>query len=126
MPSLPQDKANHALYGALIFLLALAILRRPDAAYALVVLAAVGKEVLDWLSNQRAIRAGLTPTHGVEWFDARELWTAVKELRSDLARLSVELPKTYVTRDDYRSDLKEIRDLLGRIFDKLDGKVDRS
>jgi hypothetical protein len=35
-----------------------------------VVLAAVGKEALDWLSNQRAIRAGLTPTHGVEWFDA--------------------------------------------------------
>ena len=70
MPQLPADKANHAIYGAIIFLLALAILRRPDAAYGLVVAAAVGKEVLDWLSNQRAIRAGLTPTHGVEWIDA--------------------------------------------------------
>jgi hypothetical protein len=70
MPQLPQDKANHAVYGALIFLLALAILRRPDAAYGLVVLAAVGKEALDWLSNQRAVKAGLTPTHGVEWLDA--------------------------------------------------------
>jgi hypothetical protein len=47
-------------------------------------------------------------------------------LQSDLTRLSVELPKTYVTRDDYRSDLKEIKDMLARIFDKLDGKVDRS
>jgi hypothetical protein len=70
MPQLPADKANHAIYGAIIFLLALAVLRRPDAAYGLVVAAAVGKEVLDWLSNQRAIKAGLTPTHGVEWFDA--------------------------------------------------------
>ena len=70
MPSLPQDKANHAVYGALIFLLALAIFRRPDAAYALVVLAAAGKEVLDWLSNMRAVKAGLMPTHGVEWLDA--------------------------------------------------------
>ena len=70
MPSLPQDKANHAVYGSLIFLAALAILRRPDAAYGLVVAAAVGKEVLDWLSNRRAIKAGLTPTHGVEWLDA--------------------------------------------------------
>ena len=70
IPQLPPDKANHAIYGALIFLLALAVLRRPDVAYGLVVAAAVGKEVLDWLSNQRAIRAGLTPTHGVEWFDA--------------------------------------------------------
>ena len=66
MPQLPQDKANHACYGGLIFLLALAILRRPDAAYGLVVLAAVGKEVMDWLSNQRSER----PTHGVEWLDA--------------------------------------------------------
>ena len=70
LPVDPQDKANHAIYGAIIFLLALAILRRPDVAYGLVVAAAVGKEVLDWLSNQRAIKAGLTPTHGVEWFDA--------------------------------------------------------
>jgi hypothetical protein len=70
MPQLPADKANHAVYGALICLLALAILRRPDAAYALVVLAAVGKEALDWLSNRRAVKAGLTPTHGVEWLDA--------------------------------------------------------
>jgi hypothetical protein len=70
MPQLPADKANHAVYGALICLLALAVLRRPDAAYALVVLAAVGKEVLDWLSNRQAINAGLAPTHGVEWLDA--------------------------------------------------------
>jgi len=70
MPQLPEDKANHAIYGALIFLLALAILRRPDAAYGLVVAAAVGKEVLDWLSNQRAVKAGLMPTHGVEFLDA--------------------------------------------------------
>jgi septal ring factor EnvC (AmiA/AmiB activator) len=58
------------------------------------------------------------------WF-ARELWAAVKELKADLAKLSTEIPKTYVTRDDYRQDLKEIRDLLAKIFDKLDGKVDR-
>ena len=70
MPSLPQDKANHAVYGALIFLAALAILRRPDAAYGLVVLAAVGKEALDKLSNMRAVKAGLLPTHGVEFLDA--------------------------------------------------------
>ena len=70
MPQLPADKANHAIYGALIFLAALAILRRPDAAYGLVVLAAVGKEALDKLSNMRAVKAGLLPTHGVEFLDA--------------------------------------------------------
>ena len=78
------------------------------------------------MDSQSLINTGLGAVCTVTGWFARELWAAVKELRGDLARLSVELPKTYVTRDDYRSDLKEIRDLLGRIFDKLDGKVDRS
>ena len=70
MPQLPADKANHFFYGTLIFLAALAIFRRPDVAYGLVVLAAVGKEALDKLSNMRAVKAGLMPTHGVEFLDA--------------------------------------------------------
>ena len=78
------------------------------------------------MDSQSLINSGLGLSCTVIGWFARELWTSVKMLQSDLTRLSVELPKTYVTRDDYRSDLKEIRDLLGRIFDKLDGKVDRS
>jgi cell fate (sporulation/competence/biofilm development) regulator YmcA (YheA/YmcA/DUF963 family) len=39
-------------------------------------------------------------------------------------RLS-ELPLLYVTRDDYRSDISEIKQMLGKIFDKLDTKVDK-
>ena len=78
------------------------------------------------MDSQHLIDVGLATVCAVTGWFARELWSAVKELKADLGRLSIELPKTYVTRDDYRSDLKEIRDLLGRIFDKLDGKVDRS
>ena len=78
------------------------------------------------MDYQSLFNTGLATACAVTGWFARELWAAVKELKADLTRLSVELPKTYVTRDDYRSDLKEIRDLLGRIFDKLDGKVDRS
>jgi hypothetical protein len=58
------------------------------------------------------------------WF-AREMWNAVKELKSDLAKLREELPKTYVTRDDSREDIREIKEMLGKIFDKLDGKADK-
>lgn len=35
------------------------------------------------------------------------------------------MPTQYVSRDDYRNDIKDIRDILGKIFDKLDGKADR-
>ena len=56
---------------------------------------------------------------------ARELWTAVKDLQADLVKLSVELPKTYVTRDDYREDIKGIKEMLAKIFDKLEKKADK-
>jgi hypothetical protein len=78
------------------------------------------------MDSQSFINTGLSLACVVIGWLARELWTSVKMLQSDLTNLSVELPKTYVTRDDYRSDLKEIKDMLARIFDKLDGKVDRS
>ena len=58
------------------------------------------------------------------WF-ARELWTAVKELKSDLSKLREELPKSYVTKDDYREDLREVKDMLNKIFDRLDNKADK-
>ena len=58
------------------------------------------------------------------WF-ARELWAAVKDLKLDLAKLREELPKTYVIRDDYKSDVREIKDMLSKIFDRLDGKADK-
>ena len=60
----------------------------------------------------------------IGWF-ARELWAAVKELKTDLALLRETLPRLYVSRDDYREDIKSIKDMLEKIFDKLDKKVDK-
>lgn len=60
----------------------------------------------------------------IGWF-ARELWTAIKELKSDLAKLREELPKTYVIREEYRQDMREIKEMLYKIVDKLDAKVDK-
>ena len=37
-----------------------------------------------------------------------------------------ELPKEYVAKDDYRSDITEIKSILKQIFDKLDNKADKS
>lgn len=36
-----------------------------------------------------------------------------------------EMPLQYVTRDDYRNDINEIKGMLGKIFDKLDNKMDK-
>ena len=37
-----------------------------------------------------------------------------------------ELPKEYLAKDDYRSDITEIKSILKQIFDKLDNKADKS
>lgn len=39
-------------------------------------------------------------------------------------RLS-EIPMQYVSKDDYKADIGEIKSMLARIFDKLDNKVDK-
>jgi Tfp pilus assembly protein PilF len=58
------------------------------------------------------------------WF-ARELWGAVKELRTDLSKLREELAREYITKDDFKDAMREIRDALQRIENKLDGKADK-
>jgi uncharacterized membrane protein YhiD involved in acid resistance len=36
-----------------------------------------------------------------------------------------ELPHSYVQKDDYRNDIKEVKEILKQIFDKLDSKQDK-
>ena len=46
---------------------------------------------------------------------------AIDRLDSDVRSL----PTHYVSRDDYRVDMRDIRDMLGKIFDRLDNKADK-
>jgi antirestriction protein len=50
----------------------------------------------------------------------RMLWTASQELKADLAKLREELPKDYVSKDDYRQDIKELKDMIGKLFDLME------
>lgn len=63
LPSLPQDKANHAVYGAAIACAASLILS-PWWALLIVVAFGVLKEVSDWWQNRKGGH------HGVELLDA--------------------------------------------------------
>ena len=46
---------------------------------------------------------------------------AIERLDTDVRNM----PHNYLSKDDYRSDLKDVKDMLGKIFDKLDTKVDK-
>lgn len=58
------------------------------------------------------------------WF-ARQLWDAVKELKTDLAKLREEIAKDYVPKDDFKEFAKELREMFTTIRDKLDRKADK-
>lgn len=52
----------------------------------------------------------------------------INNLTRQIQRLEDELrtlPHDYVQKDDYRSDIKEIKQILTQIFDKLDNKADK-
>ena len=58
------------------------------------------------------------------WF-ARQVWDGVKRLEEDLHRIEIDLPKSYVTKEDFNQTMKRIEDMVRRIHDKLDEKVDK-
>ena len=60
----------------------------------------------------------------VGWF-ARELWGAVKKLQEDLHNIEVDLPKSYVSKNEFRDTMQRIESMVQKIFDKLDDKVDK-
>jgi len=35
------------------------------------------------------------------------------------------LPHTYVSREDYKDDMREVKEMLSKIFEKLDNKQDK-
>jgi len=71
--------------------------------------------------DQQTINLILGGCMGVAGWFARELWTAVQDLKTDLSKL----PTIYVARLDYKDDMREVKEMLGKIFDKLDHKVDK-
>jgi hypothetical protein len=46
---------------------------------------------------------------------------AIERLDTDVRAM----PTTYMAKDDYRHDIAEVKDMLSKIFDKLDAKVDK-
>jgi hypothetical protein len=49
------------------------------------------------------------------------IYIAIDRLDGDVRAM----PHNYVSKDDYKTDIRDIREMLGKIFDKLDNKADK-
>ena len=53
------------------------------------------------------------------------VWESVRSLQADMKLIEKDLHTKYVTKDDYRADIQELKDMLKAIFERLDRKVDK-
>lgn len=53
------------------------------------------------------------------------IWEVLKSIQTDMDSLSKELRNEFVRKTDMRDALKDIKDMLSKIFDKLDKKADK-
>ena len=77
---------------------------------------------MDWQNIINLLGGAALATIG--WF-ARQLWDAVQKLKNDMSRLELSISNNYVKKDDFKDGIKELKEMLGKIFDKLDSKQDR-
>jgi cell fate (sporulation/competence/biofilm development) regulator YmcA (YheA/YmcA/DUF963 family) len=52
----------------------------------------------------------------------------LNNISKSIDRLDVDvraMPHLYVTREDYREDMREVKDMLNKIFDRLEFKQDK-
>jgi len=49
------------------------------------------------------------------------IYRSIERLDQDVRAI----PHTYVTRDDFREDIKEVKSMLSKVMDKLDDKADK-
>jgi hypothetical protein len=49
------------------------------------------------------------------------IFTLLDRIDADMKQI----PEKYVAKDDYREDIREIKEMLGAIFKRLEGKADK-
>jgi hypothetical protein len=84
---------------------------------------------MDWQIIINIGAGGLLTIGG--WF-ARQLWDSVKELKNDVSAIRLHMSENYVKKSEvegFRSDMDKrfdrIEMLLDKLYEKLDGKVDK-
>ena len=58
-------------------------------------------------------------------FFIKTVWDRLNALDIKFETWANLLPDTYVRRDDYREDIRDIKDMLAKIFDRLETKADK-
>ncbi len=77
------------------------------------------------MDNQQLFNLVVSVAGFLAVFVFYQVMQRLQRLEDNVAALEKQLPNDYVKKDDYRADIKEVKDILRQIFDKLDAKADK-
>mgnify|MGYP003645232594 CR=1 FL=1 len=73
------------------------------------------------MDSQMMFNVGISLIFFLGGWTLNRIYQAIDKLDKDVR----DMPHTYVSKDDYKSDLTDIKNLLNKIFDRLDTKADK-
>jgi hypothetical protein len=77
------------------------------------------------MDNQQLFNLVVSVAGFLAVFVFYQVMQRLQRLEDTVMALEKQLPNDYVKKDDYRADIKEVKDILRQIFDKLDAKADK-
>ena len=55
----------------------------------------------------------------------KSIYDAMNRLKDDVKEIEKEIHRDYVRKDDFREDMKEVKEMLNAIFKRLENKADK-
>jgi len=77
------------------------------------------------IMSQDTINLIITGAGAVIGWVLRMIWESIRKLQDEMNDFQREVHTSYVSKDDYRQDILEVKEILKQIFDKLDRKADK-
>jgi hypothetical protein len=78
------------------------------------------------MESQQVFNMVITASGALGGWMLKVIWDAITDLKKDVKDLNQEIHSDFLRKDDYRDDITEIKGMLGKIFDKLENKVDKA
>ena len=77
------------------------------------------------MDNQQLFNLVVSVAGFLAMFIFYQVMQRLQRAEDKIAELERMLPHDYIQKDDYRSDMRDIKEMLKQIFDKLDNKQDK-
>jgi len=77
------------------------------------------------MDSQDLFDAAITLSGAFGGWILTTIWDAIKDLKMEVRELNREVNQDFVRREDFKDSIVEIKEMLNKIFDKLDNKADK-